>query len=193
MTLPGVVVSRKHRGRPVSTTDTKKPSRRMRGFERTSNLLTARIRKAGEARGFAVTRLLTHWEEIIGPDIAAIARPVEVTYGRAEGIGATLVLLTTGAQAPMLEMQKERIREKVNATYGYAAISRVRITQTAPTGFAEGQAQFTRAAKPRPAAPDPEIVARAHDTAAGVQDENLRDALEALAQNVLSRRKPSAD
>jgi len=177
----------------VANTGTDNPGRRKRGFERTSSLLTSRIRKAGEARGFAVTRLLTHWEEIIGPEIATIARPVEVTYGRSAGIGATLVLLTTGAQAPMLEMQKERIREKVNATYGYAAISRVRITQTAPTGFAEGQAQFTRPEKPRAASPDPEILARAHETAAGVHDENLRDALEALAQNVLSRRKTSAD
>lgn len=170
-----------------------KRNRRMRGFERTSKLLTARIRKAGEARGFAVTRLLTHWEEVIGPETAAIARPVEVSYGRSGGLGATLVLLTTGAQAPMLEMQKERIREKVNATYGYNAISRVRITQTAPTGFAEGQAQFTRRPKPTAAPPDPNLIARAHDSAAGVHDENLRDALETLAQNVLSRRKTTAD
>jgi len=165
----------------------------MRGFERTASLLTTRIRKAGEARGFAVSRLLTHWEEVVGPEIAAIARPVEVSYGRSGGFGATLVLLTTGAQAPMLEMQKERIREKVNATYGYAAISRVRITQTAPTGFAEGQAQFTRASPPAPVQPDPEIAARAHQTTAGVHDENLRTALESLAQNVLSRRKTPAD
>lgn len=162
-------------------------SRRMRGFERTSSLLTGRIRKAGETRGFAVTRLLTHWEEVAGPDIARIARPVEVSYGRG-GFGATLTLLTTGAQAPMLEMQKEALREKVNATYGYAAISRVRITQTAPTGFAEGQAEFVR--KPKPATPpDHGLLARAHATADGVTDPDLRAALEALAQNVLSRGK----
>ena len=47
-------------------------------------------------------------------------------------MGATLTLLTTGANAPMLEMQKEKLRQKVNAVYGYNAISRVRIT-----GFVE--------------------------------------------------------
>ena len=47
-------------------TDAKtKRERRMRGFERTSKLLGSRIRKAGESRGFAVTRLITHWDEII--------------------------------------------------------------------------------------------------------------------------------
>ncbi|GKY86321.1 hypothetical protein STA1M1_01900 [Sinisalibacter aestuarii] len=177
----------------MTTRQTDKPERRRRGFERTSALLTQRIREAGEARGFAVTRLLTHWDEIAGPDIARIARPVEVNYGRSGGFGATLVLLTTGANAPMLDMQKERIREKVNATYGYAAISRVRLTQTAPTGFAEGQAQFTRQPKPAPRAPDPEIAARAHESAAGIENADLREALEALAQNVLSRRKHPAD
>eukprot|EP00581_Thalassiosira_minuscula_P039407 CAMPEP_0184474250 /NCGR_PEP_ID=MMETSP0740-20130409/132953_1 /TAXON_ID=385413 /ORGANISM="Thalassiosira miniscula, Strain CCMP1093" /LENGTH=61 /DNA_ID=CAMNT_0026851415 /DNA_START=16 /DNA_END=198 /DNA_ORIENTATION=+ len=53
-----------------------------RGFARTSKLLNEQIRKAGESRGFAVSRLLTHWEEIAGPDLAAMARPVNVGYGR---------------------------------------------------------------------------------------------------------------
>ncbi len=168
-------------------------SRRMRGFERTSSLLQPRIRKVGESRGFAVSRLLTHWEEIVGPDTARIARPVEVSYGRSGGFGATLVLLTTGANAPMLEMQKEGLREKVNATYGYAAISRIRITQTAPTGFSDGQVAFDPAPKPRDTTPDPQIVAEARRTAAGVQNQELREALEALATNVLSRRQRPAD
>ncbi|MCB1356624.1 MAG: DUF721 domain-containing protein [Maritimibacter sp.] len=138
-------------------------------------------------------RLLTHWEEIAGPETARIARPVQVSYGREGGFGATLVLLTTGANAPMLEMQKERIRERVNGVYGYAAISGIRVTQTAPTGFAEGQVQFTRPPKPAPQTPDPELVARARETASGVGDPQLRAALEALAQNVLSRRAKAAD
>ncbi|AVO37411.1 DUF721 domain-containing protein [Pukyongiella litopenaei] len=158
-----------------------------RGFKRTSNLLGERIRKAGESRGFAVSRLLTHWEEIAGADIAAVARPVKVGYARG-GFGATLTVLTTGAQAPLLEMQKERLRERVNAVYGYNAIARVQITQTAPTGFAEGQAQFT----PKPAADPataPETRRLAAETAAPVQDGDLRDALERLGRNVLSRNR----
>ncbi len=159
-----------------------------RGFKRTSNLLGERIRKAGESRGFAVSRLLTHWEEIAGADIAAVARPVKIGYARG-GFGATLTVLTTGAQAPLLEMQKERLRERVNAVYGYNAIARVQITQTAPTGFAEGQAQFT---PPKPAADPamaPETRRLAAETAAPVQNDDLRDALERLGRNVLSRNR----
>ncbi|MDF1669240.1 MAG: DciA family protein [Roseovarius sp.] len=160
-----------------------------RGFKRTSQLLKDRIRRASESRGFAVSRLLTQWEEVAGPDIASIARPVDVSYGR-QGFGATLTVLTTGAQAPMLEMQKEKLRERVNAVYGYNAISRIRLTQTAPTGFAEGKASFEHRPKQAPAKkPDPATQAEAAQMAAPVGDGNLREALEALGQNVLSKSK----
>lgn len=160
----------------------------MRGFEPTARLLADRIRTAGEARGFAVARLLTHWPEIAGEELARVTRPVKVHYGR-EGMGASLTLLTTGAMAPIVEMQKEALRERVNAVYGYAAISRILLTQTAASGFAEGQAQFMSAPPKAPPPPDPAIAAKAAETAAPIRDEGLRAALEALAQNILTRRK----
>lgn len=160
-----------------------------RGFARASTLLNGQIRKTGEQRGFAVTRLLTHWPEIAGEEIAAISRPVEVSYGR-QGFGATLSLLTTGANAPLLEMQKEKLREKVNATYGYNAIARIRVTQTHATGFAEGKVSFQhRAPKPDTTPPDPALVRAAQEAAHDVEDESLRHALETLARNVLMRSK----
>lgn len=166
-------------------------SRRMRGFESAFGFMSDTVRHTGETRGFAIMRLLTHWPEIVGEDLARTTRPVKVGYGR-EGLGATLTLLTTGAQAPMVEMQKDRIRAKVNAIYGYNAISRIHITQTAPIGFAEGQAEFMPAPKSAKA-PDPAIVAKAAETAAPIADPGLRSALEALAQNILNRRKPKDD
>lgn len=164
------------------------PNRRVRGFEAASGLLKTQVRVAGESRGFAVTRLLTHWTEIAGEDMARVTRPVKVGYGR-EGMGATLTLLTTGPMAPMVEMQKEKLREKVNAVYGYAAISRIMLTQTASTGFAEGQAEFMVAPKLPPPL-DPAVQQEAARTAAPIRDEGLRAALEAMAQNILKRRKP---
>lgn len=160
-----------------------------RGFTRTSTLLQKRIRHASESRGFANSRLLTQWTEIAGPQMAAISRPVEVSYAR-QGMGATLTLLTTGAQAPMLEMQKEQLRDKVNAVYGYNAIARIRITQTAASGFSEGQVDFDhRAERPEPARPDPAMQQRAEQITAPIGDTSLRSALEALGQNVLSKQK----
>ena len=156
-----------------------------RGFSRAATLMQGNIRKASEDRGFAVTRLLTHWSEVVGEATAGIATPVNVSYGKG-GMGATLTLLTTGAQAPMLEMQKEQIRDKVNACYGYRAISRVRITQTAPTGFAEGRVAFTPAPKVKKT-PDPAVLSAAKALSEAVENEKLRAALMALGANVLTK------
>ena len=164
------------------------PIRRMRGFEPASGLLQQRIRAAGEVRGFAVTRLLTQWAEVAGPDMARITRPVKVGYGR-EGMGATLTLLVAPAHAPMVQMDLPRLKDRVNAAYGYAAIARISLTQTATTGFAEGQAQFTPAAPKPLSAPDPALQAAARAVAAPLKDDALRAALEALAENILSRGK----
>ncbi len=158
-----------------------------KGFKRSGKLIATQIRKATETRGFAVSRVLTHWAEIVGEDIAATARPVEITYGR-QGLGATLVVLTTGAHAPVLEMQKEKLRERVNAVYGYNAISRIRLTQTAPTGFAEGQVAFAGKDTQDPRPIDEVKRKQASVMAEDVSDAGLRGALETLAENFLSNR-----
>ena len=171
--------------RPPGPTDSP-PARRRRGFEPAISLLQSPIRAAGEARGFAVARLLTHWPEIVGEDLARLCRPVRMSYGR-DGLGATLTVLVQGAAAPLVEMSRERIREKVNACHGYNAVSRVLLTQTAATDFAEGQAAFAPAPPAPPPAPDPAVSARARGLAGEVRDDGLRGALELLARNVLSR------
>lgn len=162
------------------------PARRSKGFRRTSALVDQKVRAITGARGFAESRLLTHWEEIVGADTAAMCRPIDVKYTKA-GFGATLTLLTTGTQAPILKMQEPRIRERVNACYGYNAIARIRITQTAPIGFSEGRVQF----QPKPAeraAPNPRATALAAETAADIHDPALRAALERLGANIISKK-----
>ena len=91
-----------------------------RGFTQAGGLVDSRIQKAGASRGFANVRLLTHWEEIVGVEIARIAKPQKVSYAR-KGFGAKLTLLAKPAHAPELQMQLPRIKERVNASYGYRA------------------------------------------------------------------------
>ncbi len=90
----------------------------------------------------------------------------------------------------MLEMQKEKLRQKVNAIYGYNAIARVRITQTAATGFAEGKVDFSHQ-KPKtpPTKPDPALRQKAAATVDPVSDDGLRDALARLGENILNKNK----
>ncbi|MEM8581544.1 MAG: DUF721 domain-containing protein [Pseudomonadota bacterium] len=154
------------------------------GFKQTGKLLETRIRKAGEGRGFAVARLLTHWDEIAGSDIAAQCRPVNVGYSR-KGFGATLTVLTTGAFAPLLQSHLPRLRERVNGCYGYNAIARIRITQTAPDGFRETPVAFDGAV-PKPT-PNKTCAARAAAETSAIENAELRTALAQLGAQIMSK------
>jgi len=157
-------------------------------------MVEAMVRQASKGRGFAIPQILTHWHEAVGADLAAMCRPVAVNYGQRRA-GATLTVLAAGAQAPIVEMQKETLRTRVNAVLGYNAIARLRITQTACIGFGEEKAVF--AAKSSPAAPssDPAAAHRSAQRAAqaakamarGVKDPQLRDALQLLVRDFYLR------
>ncbi|MGB0796607.1 MAG: DUF721 domain-containing protein, partial [Paracoccaceae bacterium] len=88
-----------------------------------------------------------------------------------------------------VEMEKENIRARVNSLYGYNAITEIKITQTAATGFAEAQAVFDGPQKPAGSSPNPNISRAAQEMAASVNDPEFSRALAALAQNVLSKQK----
>lgn len=184
-----------------------------RGFAHASAASAATLRKAAGKRGFAETRVLTDWDAIAGPALAPLCRPLKVSFGSG-GFGATLVVLAEGALAPEVEMQAPRLVERINAHYGYRAVARIRITQTAPglsaapsTGFAEPAPGFAR--PPPSRGSDPGGTAAAHGglgSAApeghqgprrwsapvaaaleGVADPGLRAALERLGRGVMGR------
>ncbi|MEM6578430.1 MAG: DUF721 domain-containing protein [Pseudomonadota bacterium] len=158
-----------------------------KGFQNSASLLASRIRQASESRGFAISRVLTHWPEIAGEALASATRPVKVSHAR-QSFGATLTILASGPQAPLVEMQKDQLRARVNAVYGYNAISRIVITQTAADGFAEGQAHFTPQKElPEIHRPSTEELEKARQLATPVQNPDLKAALETLGGHVLSR------
>ena len=170
---------------PAKIHSQEKPSRRKRGFQRVSSLLQREFRTVGQKRGFAVARLLTHWAEIVGADVARIARPVNVSYSKGK-LRGTLVLLTPSPHAPILSMKLESIRERVNACYGYSAISDISIRQTTLADFADGAPVDEPTRKPIPE-PDPFIRDRVRRAVADVSDDGLRHALELLGEGVLTK------
>lgn len=154
-----------------------------RGFVQTGGLLTRNIREASEARGFSETRLLTQWAEVAGEAIANISRPVKVGYSR-NSIGATLTLLCSGANAPMVQMQVPQILNRVNACYGYKAIARIAITQTAPSGFGEQDKPSFERRKPSLST---EQAGALEKDVSDIESETLREALKTLGENILTR------
>ena len=155
------------------------------GFRRGRAILPPRVRSIAASRGVDVARLLSNWRELVGGEIAEICRPVGVDGGRG-GLDATLTILSSGARAPELDMQRETIRERINAACGRAAIGRVRITQSAAAGVFGAQPPK---AEPKPVpAPDPAAARMAAQMVPQSGDAELRTCLEELALNVIRRR-----
>ena len=174
--------------RPVMSSK-KKSSRRKgttRGFKHGSALFEPFIRKAAKKRGFSTSRILTTWPEIAGEEVADISRPVKVSYSGL-GFGGTLTLLTTGPYAPIIEMRKEYLRERVNAVYGYNAIARIKVTQTSAISFFNGKPTFkNRSENEGESNPDSEITRESANIVDGIENDDFRKALETLGRNVLS-------
>ena len=187
----------------------KNPFKR-KGFLQAGSLLEIGLRQSMAKRGFGESRVLTHWAEIVGADIARIAEPLKLNYPK-DGFGADLVVLCVGANAPLVQMQIPDIIERVNSCYGYRAITRVKVTQTrgkhgegkhagvsvahaamsqsaptglVPSGFAEEATPFQHRTKA-----DILRVSKKQDmhrALANVQNPALKTALESLGESVFS-------
>jgi hypothetical protein len=95
------------------------------------------MRPAFEKFGFSACSLLTDWEAIAGREIAAFTAPERLKWPRKvsgddEGAaqkGAMLILRVGGARALEVEQMRPRLIERINAAFGYRAVSDIRIIQ----------------------------------------------------------------
>ena len=130
-------------------------------------------------QGFASTGIVTHWPDIVGPEIADHAEPMRMIWPRRvhedDPEPATLVLRVEGPVALEIQHLSGVIIEKVNRFFGWRAVGRIQIRQ-APL--------MRREKKVRPAPPDPEAVARIAATMGDIADEGLRGALARLGAAV---------
>lgn len=190
--VPGKVATAKAPLKATTQDPAKAAPRKARGFLHAAALSSDHVRGAFSRRGFAESRVLTEWDAIVGEALAPMCRPVKVSYS-AGGFGATLIAMTDGARAPEVEMLGPRIIERVNAFYGYRAISRFKVVQTAAGmgagGFAEPSRGFDRrgAPKPIPRAVSEDEARAIASAVLGVESDALRGALDRLGRNIISR------
>ena len=163
---------------------------RKNGFKKASVLLKKNIQKVSESRGFAQSRVLTHWSEIVGEEISSVSIPTKVSY-KTDGLGATLTILTSGSSGPILEMQKEFIRTKINAVYGYNAVQKIKITQSSPIALI-GKNENSESMVSKNKKINVEISPKIEKTVNEIDDKNLRQALEELAINVFTKLENSS-
>jgi hypothetical protein len=146
------------------------------------DLVGKTIADAFARQGFANTGLITHWHDIVGPEIAANAEPVRMQWPRRsneeEPEPATLILRVDGPVALEIQHLSGLIIERVNRFFGWRAVGRIALRQ-APLA--------ARRPKAAPPPPDPQTVARIAAALGDVADEGLRQALARLGANVKAK------
>jgi hypothetical protein len=153
--------------------DKRKPTRRL------ADVVGPCLSEAFKRHGFASTEIVTHWDTIVGAEIARHCEPLKITWPRKpdpdDPEPATLVLRCEGPAALEIQHQANAIVERVNQFLGWRAIDRVALRQ----------APLARRAKPRSRPTiDAAAARRIADSITGVADENLRIALGRLGAAV---------
>jgi hypothetical protein len=130
-------------------------------------------------RGFSSFEIVTHWDDIVGPEIAARAEPVRMQWMRGgdgeDPVPATLVVRVEGPAALEIAHQTGIIIERVNRYLGWQAVG----------GVALRQAPLTRRGlRPRPRRIDDAHAAAIAAELGGIADDGLRAALGRLGAAV---------
>ena len=87
----------------------------------------ATVGSAAFARaGFADPSLVLHWEQIVGPEVARLARPLRLSQGAHGGV---LTLLAEPAAAVFLSHETRNLAERINSFLGRPAVARLKFVQ----------------------------------------------------------------
>ena len=137
-----------------------------------ADLVAQCVNDAFARQGFTSCEIVTHWDDIVGPEVAAIAEPMRMQWVRSRDPGesppATLVLRVEGPAAIEIQHMSAVIIERVNRYLGWQAVARLALQQ-APL-MRRGRKQ------PRPKIDEASASAIAAQMT-GIADDGLRAAL----------------
>jgi hypothetical protein len=130
------------------------------------------VADAFKRQGFTSCEIVTHWDDIVGPQIAAVAEPIRMQWIRSrdrdESAPATLVLRVEGPAAIEIQHLAGVIVERVNRYVGWQAVGAIGLRQ-APL--------MRRSRKPQRPKIDEDLAASIAGQMTGIADDRLRAAL----------------
>jgi hypothetical protein len=115
--------------------ETLKKPRSTPGFKNASSFLGSLTQTSFEKKGFAQSKLITNWNEIVGWSLSNKTKPSKITFPK-NGLAASLVVEIDSAFGPEIELQREIIKEKVNRFYGYTAVAKIIFKPSPSIGYA---------------------------------------------------------
>lgn len=158
------------------------------GPRRLGPLITRIARKSAGRRGLPTAEILANWRSIVGPDLAPLTVPEQVTFPRGAGDGGTLKLRVAAGFGPVVAQASPQIIARLNTYFGYGAVARLRMVQGPAAalpaeadrpGWAEPEALPAEASRPDPSAPDDDPQDAAGDSTMLPVLRRLRTALSA--------------
>jgi hypothetical protein len=175
---------------PDPSADRRSAAPARRGVRAVADLVDDCLKPAAKKRGFATTDLFRHWPEIVGRAYAEVTQPERLSWprrldddGEAGFEPATLIVRCEGGRALLFQHEAPVILERINATFGFPAVARLKIVQK-PIA----RPYVPRAPRLRPLSPAQE--AHVAEITAEIADDGLRRALVDLGRAVLGTKKP---
>lgn len=92
------------------------------------NSLMNVIKGFGKKYGFINSDILTDWEKIAGPDLAAKISPVKLSFPMGQRQNGTLyVKIKNASFSSIIQYQFPTVIDRVNTYFGYRAVATVKI------------------------------------------------------------------
>ena len=130
-------------------------------------------------------RLVTHWSDIVGADLAGSAHPVMIRYRKVPGCKnaeASLDIAASTADATLLHYRKELILERINQIFGERLVTALRFVPMASNQPPPARARLLK----KPLSPrEREDLA---NLLAPIEDTGLKERLETLGISILQDR-----
>jgi len=146
-----------------------------------AQLVPKLTRRAIGKRGFAEAGLLSEWQAVVGQDIARKALPERLDFPRGKQREGTLHLSVAGAWATALQHLEPQLLERINSYFGYQAVARIKLHQTALPSSREEQRSPLRA-EPAAAAREGGLTAAQAKALEEIENPALRAALDRLGR-----------
>jgi len=116
---------------PAQQIMVKPPKNRLNKMRRLSTMIEPMVAPSANERGFAISRLISHWHDIVG-DTAAWCRPADIHFPRGSRNNGTLKLQIASGRGPQAQAISAQIIDQVNAAFGYQAVGRITLVQNLP-------------------------------------------------------------
>jgi hypothetical protein len=156
-------------------------TKRARKTRSIAEALSPVTRPLFRSRGFADGMMFAHWPTIVGERLSAMCLPEKVVYPSRTRSGGTLRLrVATGGLALELQHLQPQLIERINSYFGYEAVARLQFLHGP---LPKQRKRASAAVRPLTA----EENRRLADLVSGIDDADLRQALEDCGRAVFGR------